>query len=142
MSFAIPESDWTWCGGPHHFVGRSNCRFHLATQVGLILVSTVGEYRPPSSGGDMKPLGLAADSFYETMVFLVEDYPGQDCPIGQFTADGQVECVHSSTPTEASTAHRSMARRWSSLTVAQQVSEVRGEAPGSDAMRWRPEDGT
>lgn len=32
-----------WFGHAAHFIGGSHCRFHLATQVGNYLVSTVGE---------------------------------------------------------------------------------------------------
>lgn len=42
----IPTQEWKWFGKPGHFIGSHNCRFHLCTQVGDVLVSTVGEYWP------------------------------------------------------------------------------------------------
>ncbi len=39
----IPESEWRWFGSPGHFICSQKCRFHLCTQVGAVLVSTVGE---------------------------------------------------------------------------------------------------
>lgn len=46
MSHVIPASEWLWFGSPAHFVCALDCRFHMATQVGCVIVSTVGEYLP------------------------------------------------------------------------------------------------
>lgn len=37
---------WKWYGRPGHFYGAFDCRFHLCTEVGGVLVSTVGEWLP------------------------------------------------------------------------------------------------
>lgn len=42
----IPKADWKWYGGPGHFIMASCCRFHLCTEIGSHLVSTVGELWP------------------------------------------------------------------------------------------------
>lgn len=42
----ISKSDWKWFGNAGHLCVGSKCRFHLCTQVGGYLVSTVGEYWP------------------------------------------------------------------------------------------------
>jgi hypothetical protein len=42
----IPQADWKWFGHAGHLIVGRWCRFHLATQVGTYLVSTVGEYWP------------------------------------------------------------------------------------------------
>lgn len=42
----IERSEWRWFGHPGHLIVGDSCRFHLATQVGEFLVSTVGEYWP------------------------------------------------------------------------------------------------
>lgn len=39
----IKEKDWKWFGHAGHFICAKDCRFHLTTQVGNYLVSTVGE---------------------------------------------------------------------------------------------------
>ena len=39
----IPQSKWVWFGNAAHFIGGRSCRFHMATQVGDYLVSTVGQ---------------------------------------------------------------------------------------------------
>jgi hypothetical protein len=45
----IPQSEWRWFGSPGHFICARDCRFHLCTQIGAVLVSTVGEYFPGES---------------------------------------------------------------------------------------------
>jgi hypothetical protein len=42
----IEQSKWKWFGHAGHFICAQWCRFHLCTQVGKYLVSTVGEYFP------------------------------------------------------------------------------------------------
>lgn len=42
----IKIDKWKWFGNAGHFICGSSCRFHLATQVGQYLVSTVGQYWP------------------------------------------------------------------------------------------------
>lgn len=39
----IPASEWRWFGHAGHFICARWCRFHLCTQVGDYLVSTIGE---------------------------------------------------------------------------------------------------
>ena len=64
------------CGAQHHFVGK--CDFHLATFVGSLLVSTVGEYRRQDAGEKkFTALAGAADSFFETMVFRTDGVDGE-----------------------------------------------------------------
>lgn len=40
------KNDWKWFGNAGHLIVAQWCRFHLCTQVGDHLVSTVGEYWP------------------------------------------------------------------------------------------------
>ena len=42
----MSERDWKWFGSAGHLIVSHWCRFHLCTQVGKYLVSTVGEYWP------------------------------------------------------------------------------------------------
>ena len=42
----IEQSRWQWFGNAGHLIVGQSCRFHLCTQVGDYLVSTVGEYWP------------------------------------------------------------------------------------------------
>lgn len=43
---AVNRSEWKWFGHAGHLIVGQSCRFHLCTQVGPWLVSTVGEYWP------------------------------------------------------------------------------------------------
>lgn len=42
----IPRKEWKWFGHAGHLCVAQWCRYHLCTQVGNHLVSTVGEYWP------------------------------------------------------------------------------------------------
>lgn len=42
----IPESEWKWFGNAGHLIVAAWCRFHMCTQIGDYMVSTVGEYWP------------------------------------------------------------------------------------------------
>ncbi|MFQ5503352.1 MAG: hypothetical protein ACE5F1_00985 [Planctomycetota bacterium] len=42
----IPEVEWEWFGRAGHLCVGNFCRFHLATKVGNIWISTVGAYFP------------------------------------------------------------------------------------------------
>lgn len=57
---------WKWFGHAGHFICGHKCRFHLCTQVGKYLVSTVGEYWPERSSREIHasvydPVWLAAN---------------------------------------------------------------------------------
>lgn len=83
----ITQDKWIWFGDVGHFICGQWCRFHLVTQVGKYLVSTVGAYvHPRHSGGsevaESKWLkdnwpgeDIGCDRKYETMVFLA----GEPC---------------------------------------------------------------
>lgn len=43
----IPQSEWKWYGSPGHLIVAQWCRFHLCTEIGDYLVSTVGMYVHP-----------------------------------------------------------------------------------------------
>lgn len=42
----IETSEWRWFGNAGHFICSQWCQFHLCTEVGEVLVSTVGQYFP------------------------------------------------------------------------------------------------
>lgn len=42
----ISPLTWKWFGNAGHYICACWCRFHLTTQIGKVLVSTVGEYWP------------------------------------------------------------------------------------------------
>lgn len=46
MKKKIPRSDWVFMPHPAHFICSRDCKFFLATRVGNVIVSTIGEYLP------------------------------------------------------------------------------------------------
>lgn len=107
----VDRKDWQWLGHPAHFCAAEDCRFHMTTIVGCVVVSTVGDYRSkmdfimgtrPDGDPDRtwweehkkraRELGMRHSSgaecigylrFYETMVFRVEGFcEDPDCDCG------------------------------------------------------------
>ena len=76
----IEQKDWRWFGSPLHFIAADSCRFHLGTQVGNYIISTVGDYHPQSGSGSRQIIG--SGRYYETYVFTVasESRHGCACP--------------------------------------------------------------
>lgn len=64
----------TYRGWAGHLCVASKCLFHLNTLIECgdkaVIVSTVGEYRPDHTKGEMETVGI--DRFYETMVFAAK----------------------------------------------------------------------
>jgi len=110
---ASPCSAWKWFGNAGHFCAARHCMFHLTTQVGEYLVSTVGEYRPPfSKTGEPEEIGL--DRLFETMVFRVS---GQcKCGCGLPTHDGQeLECHGYAEAASATVGHVSVCAHFAQM---------------------------
>jgi hypothetical protein len=129
------HGNWVWMPHPAHLIVSRDCRFHLATNVGKYIVSTVGEYLPDgpirellaeSRGiriegrGDarladyMKKIGfeeLGANRLYETMVF--KSAPSQEdcCPFE--LVSGEVDSGGYTTAGEAYLGHMGLCRKWS-----------------------------
>lgn len=92
----IPESEWQWIGTASHFSCGRWCRYHLATIVGDVLVSTVGEFVYLTDSGTSEPQEdrwlrenwpgreIGSGRKYETMAFricgAVDDDPYDDVP--------------------------------------------------------------
>lgn len=67
----IPENKWKWFGSAGHLCVSEYCRFHLATQIGQYLVSTVGDYYPHGKQSE-KPETVGCGRTFETMVFKID----------------------------------------------------------------------
>ncbi len=78
--------NWVWYGNAKHFIGASNCKFHLATKIGNWIISTVGEYKPDSFKPTKKQVfeEIGPERFYETMVFRAIKCP---CGCNEFVCD-------------------------------------------------------
>ena len=116
----IRADEWNWFGESAHFVCGRWCRFHLATQIGDYLVSTVGKYvHPRNSGGSERteagwimehPDGeeLGASRHYETMVFLAGPSctkEGCDCGMPTLADASELEARGYATAGEATRGH-------------------------------------
>lgn len=115
MSTAIPEAEWVWSGHAGHLIVSESCRFHLATRVGDVLVSTVGDYYVP---GDTKRSTIGLDRFFETMVFPVRDT--LDCGCAEPTSWLEIDYAPANDAKEATANHMEMCRKW-----ARQQAELR-----------------
>ena len=109
---------WRWFGSPGHLCVAHDCHFHLCTQVGSYLVSTVGEYIPdpriprvstPRRAGRWQEIGY--QRLYETMVFASGKLC--DCGCGLPEIDGsELACVGYNTAAAATIGHRALCEEW------------------------------
>lgn len=105
-------STWEWYGNAGHFIGGRNCRFHLCTEVGDYIVSTIGEYVPRGCDSP-QPLGCEPDSLYETFVF--ECGGGRcTCGCGLPLPDDwtEIDSEHMATPRAAKETHMRMCHKY------------------------------
>ena len=115
----ISQSEWKWFGNAGHFICASWCRFHLCTQVGKYLISTVGEYVHPRHGAGSEQVevqwlkknwpgeDIGAGRKYETMVFLAgEPCRSIECGCGMPSIDGHdMDSLGYNTASEATQGH-------------------------------------
>jgi hypothetical protein len=137
---AVPKSKWKWFGNAGHFICSRDCQFHLTTEVGEYLISTVGQYFPgdnireilaKSRGvvlegiGDarrydyMKKIGYEDISLYfkyETMVFKVGTHcsdPECDCGMPIPSDWSEIDSDRYQTAGHATQGHMDMCEKWS-----------------------------
>lgn len=110
MKAAVPPEDWKWYGQPGHYILADDCIFHLNTQVGKWLVSTVGDLHrrngPPvrETKGPRHCEEVAMGRFYETMIFLGED--------GQQVGTQEGDAIGYDTSPEATAGHYKACQDW------------------------------
>lgn len=110
----IASENWKWLGHAGHFIGSRECRFHLNTQVGNWLISTVGEWHPNPDKPKV-PIG-SFDMFYETMVFRLGRKAchcgcGARDPVNWIEEDG----TRYKTAAEATEGHLRMCNRYAEI---------------------------
>lgn len=71
-----PAGEWKWYGLAGHFIGAASCRFHMATEIGDYLVSSVGDYYPRDAE-EAQDIGYGRK--FETFVFKTN---GTRCDCG------------------------------------------------------------
>jgi hypothetical protein len=107
----IDASDWKWQGHAAHFICAADCQFHMATLIGGVVVSTVGDYKPQHRGGKQDKIGC--DRTYETMVFPAE--PDPDCGCAQPTDLGELDMEGYNSHPDAIAGHMAMCVKWAEL---------------------------
>jgi hypothetical protein len=138
-------SSWIWMPHPGHFICAFDCRFHLNTKVGSVIVSTVGEYFPDEPvreiyagvrgiklkgiGDDrkqsyMKQIGygeIGVDRKYETMVFRAQPRSGLQplcCPWEPKDYE-ELEAQGYNDPGKAYAGHMELCKKWEHLIPLQ-----------------------
>jgi len=94
-----------WYGNAGHFCAASNCSFHLCTEIGEYLVSTVGEYRQDPEDKEINIIGASTKGFYITFVFKTD---GTRCKCGCGLPGvhlSSVEEIMYATPKDANEGH-------------------------------------
>ena len=106
------EVKMIWYGNAGHFCGCRKCEFHLCTEVGKYLISTVGEYRPDGIDKPMESLSTTPNMFYETMVLELN---GSRCKCGCGLPDvhlSALEVDRYETPKEANEKHLEYCKKY------------------------------
>jgi len=107
----IPHSEWKWGGVAAHLIVANDCRFHMVTQVGDYIVSSIGDYRPASKGGEMDTIGH--ERFYETYVFPAAEPHPCGCP--QVSGYEEIDALPANDCGEATRNHMAMCLKWAGL---------------------------
>lgn len=108
------KNNWRWYGNAGHLCVSNSCRFHLCTEVGKYLISTVGEYYREFDDKEMSTIGWDKQ-YYETEVF---EWGGR-CPCGCGLPEiipSYLEQVRYETPKEANEGHLELCLKYDSLT--------------------------
>ncbi len=142
---AIPLSEWRWLGMPAHFICGHRCRFHLATVVGRVLVSSVGAMPPVGKDwGEWQEVG--SGRMCETMVFMAGKPCAQaDCRCGVPEIDGDsLDFGAYNDPGSAQEGHAAMCARWASAQFQAKAAEyakrkAKAKAAEAEAERLRDE---
>lgn len=126
-----PRESWVWNGMVGHFICGQWCRFHLATEVGPWLISTVGLYvHPRHSGGreDAESKYLRENPFgediglnrkFETMVFRAGRKCNNgtcDCGLAIPNEMTKLDFDGYNTPGAANAGHLAMCEKWSRIS--------------------------
>jgi len=108
------NEDWVWLGHKQHFIGKSSCRFSLATYLPATrrVVSTIGDYFPVY---EREAVGPGTDDYYETFVFICDgtfsEYCGCPTRVDTLEIDGR----RYATAQEATAGHMELCRKHSEV---------------------------
>lgn len=127
VTYCEAWNEWRWFGTAGHLIVGRWCRFHLCTQVGPWLVSTVGEYVHPrhSEGSERAeakylerhPNGeeIGYGRTYETMVFRAGEPcvdPECNCGMPSPTDWNELDSIGYNNRGDATRGHLALCERW------------------------------
>lgn len=99
-----------------HFIGASNCLFHRTTQIGRVMISTVGDYRPFDRDDPSRRKTIGLNRFYETMVFPIDGVCTCGCGLPEH--DGrEIDFAGYQTALEADAGHEAMCMKYETIPV-------------------------
>ena len=121
---SVPISKWKWFGHAGHLCVGYMCRFHLTTQVGKYLISTVGDYYPKWDG-DRQTIGCGR--YFETMVFEAgSPCDLEDCHCGIPEINGnELDFDGYNEAGSAAAGHMRMCRKWSRFHSIQHADDLK-----------------
>lgn len=130
--------DWIWMPHAAHFCMGDCCRFHLATYVGGVIVSTVGECDPGESMRELEAtargitlrgrgdaryadwltrvgfMEIGLERTYETMVFSAVPSTEECCP-WRIDAAAERDMLGYSAADDAYRGHLAMCEKWGAV---------------------------
>jgi hypothetical protein len=140
----VEQKDWKWFGFSGHFICGRWCRFHMCTQVGEYLVSTVGAYVHPSKSGGSERIEaewlkdnwpgeeVGAGRKYETMVFAAgSPCTEPDCNCGQprLKDPSELDFAGCNTAREATENHMRMCTKYANISSDADTPEIVSNTP-------------
>jgi len=124
----VPESEWRWHGLAAHYICAADCLFHMATEVGGYMISTVGDLRlreKDGSRGERQEIGCGRT--YETFVFTTKG-TRCDCGCGMPEINlSEIDSEGANDPADARTNHMAMCAMCAKYAAAPQA---QGEGNG------------
>ena len=112
----MKRKDWIWMGHAGHFILGKECQFHLFTEVGGYIVSTIGELVLPEIPGlkHEKFEDLGYNRKYETMVFKSRKSERLCCPYEMDKAN-ELDFLPANNPDTATKNHYELCEKWSHI---------------------------
>jgi hypothetical protein len=110
----ISQSEWKWFGFPMHLCVARECVFHLATQVGQYVISTVGDYYPLINGRRVREQ-VGCDRFGETYVFKVDGQEKCGCPSIDLSEIDSTHYGENDRCTEMNAGHLAMCMKYAEM---------------------------
>ena len=115
----MKSKSWKWSGFAGHHICADRCMFHLSTDVGDHLVSTVGKFHPDMNQSfpdrELGPVDTVGHNrLYETMVFNKKTNV-QPCSCGCGIPEvvrNEIECLPANDPGTATENHMAMCRKY------------------------------